>query len=249
MRKLVLLFWILVGLNARFSEQLDTRIFYSAFSYAYFHYNKYYEIYGINKTVEQICGNLGYECINIYKKRCDNKHYIDCNNIGKLYGLNNDFSTALKYYEITCDNLNSKQYRNIKSESCHNIAVIYHKDKIYRRSDDYSARLVGQDYHKALKYYKKSCDLGYAKSCNNLAIFYENGFGTRQDKAIAKQYYQKACDDLDYVNACFNLGSLHYKEKDIKQKSIAKHYYGKTCDLGEQLGCDNYKKLNEIGVK
>lgn len=30
---------------------------------------------------------------------------------------------------------------------------------------------------------------------------------------------------------------------------MAKKYFGKACDLGEQMGCDNYKMLNEKGVK
>nr|WP_314734839.1 Sel1 repeat protein [uncultured Campylobacter sp.] len=29
--------------------------------------------------------------------------------------------------------------------------------------------------------------------------------------------------------------------------STAKEYYGKACDLGLQLGCDDYRKLNEKG--
>ena len=32
-----------------------------------------------------------------------------------------------------------------------------------------------------------------------------------------------------------------------QNKSKAKDYFGKACDMGLQLGCDNYRKLNEQG--
>ncbi|MFZ7255361.1 MULTISPECIES: SEL1-like repeat protein [Avibacterium] len=36
----------------------------------------------------------------------------------------------------------------------------------------------------------------------------------------------------------------------VKQdKRKAKEYYGLVCDSGEQLGCDNYRKLNEAGTR
>lgn len=28
---------------------------------------------------------------------------------------------------------------------------------------------------------------------------------------------------------------------------MAKKYFSKACDLGSQVGCDGYKKLNELG--
>lgn len=31
--------------------------------------------------------------------------------------------------------------------------------------------------------------------------------------------------------------------------SIAKEWYGKSCDNGENAGCNNYKILNEKGIK
>ncbi|GAB1466468.1 hypothetical protein MASR2M54_19680 [Aliarcobacter cryaerophilus] len=35
----------------------------------------------------------------------------------------------------------------------------------------------------------------------------------------------------------------------IQDKKRAKEYFGKACDGGDQKGCDNYKILNQQGIK
>ncbi len=46
--------------------------------------------------------------------------------------------------------------------------------------------------------------------------------------------------------ACNNLGLLYYNGEGVKQDyQTANEFYTKACDLGNQDGCDNYKKLNE----
>ncbi len=45
--------------------------------------------------------------------------------------------------------------------------------------------------------------------------------------------------------ACYNLGVFYLKGKGVRQNYFeAKEYYGKACDLGLQIGCDDYKRLN-----
>ena len=44
------------------------------------------------------------------------------------------------------------------------------------------------------------------------------------------------------------LGFSYKYGQGVRQNfSTAKEYYGKACDLGLQLGCDDYRKLNEKG--
>ena len=73
-------------------------------------------------------------------------------------------------------------------------------------------------------------------------------------EAYEKGDYQKAVElfkkDCDSGNAkgCYNLGVSYNNGRGVKQDfSIAKQYYGKACDLGLQLGCDDYRRLNEKG--
>lgn len=103
---------------------------------------------------------------------------------------------------------------------------------------------VRQNLNEAMKYYEKSCDLGWGAGCDNLGNVY---YFEKKDYKEAKNYFEKACD-LNSGNGCYNLATSYYNGKGVRQdKSLAKEYYGKACDNGEQKGCDNYKKLNEQG--
>lgn len=81
---------------------------------------------------------------------------------------------AKKYYKIGCGKIN-----NFQSASCVGLATVYQKEKVYR---------------KAKKLYKKSCDMKNGVAFANLAFYYKDGVGVKQNQSIAKQYYGKACD-------------------------------------------------------
>ena len=103
------------------------------------------------------------------------------------------------------------------------------------------------DYHKAAELLKKACDSGAALGCYNLGVLYDNGQGVKQNYHKAAELYQKACDGGD-AGGCLVLGVLYENGQGVKQDfSTAKQYYGKACDLGLQLGCDDYRRLNEKG--
>ena len=82
-------------------------------------------------------------------------------------------------------------------------------------------------------------------------------FGATLDegvKAFQKGDYKTALsifEDLSSTNnseAQFYLGLIYQYGKGVKQDySKAKELFGKDCDLGEQLGCDSYAKLNQQG--
>jgi TPR repeat protein len=48
--------------------------------------------------------------------------------------------------------------------------------------------------------YKKSCDLGFARSCYNLGFLYENGTGINQDIDSAVIYFRYACANGVYAS-------------------------------------------------
>ena len=75
---------------------------------------------------------------------------------------------------------------------------------------------------------------------------YYHGKGCRQDFAIAKEMYEKACN-LGFGEGCYNLGVMH-KNGDGIRKDIyaAKDLYSKACKLGYETGCKQYIGL---GVK
>ena len=63
----------------------------------------------------------------------------------------------------------------------------------------------------------------------------------------AVPYCEKACN-MNVGIGCFGLGVLYSFGGGVRQnKRTAKEYFGKTCDLGNQEGCDEYRRLNEQG--
>ena len=60
-------------------------------------------------------------------------------------------------------------------------------------------------------------------------------------------FCQKACN-LNNGLACSALGVLYDAGHGVRQNlQTAKEYYGKACDLGLQISCDAYRRLNEKG--
>ena len=88
---------------------------------------------------------------------------------------------------------------------------------------------------------------GYAPAQYNLGLMYTQGQGVRKDYVEAFKWYQKAAEQ-GHVDAQVNLGGLYADGLGVRQNyKIAKEWFGKACDNGIQLGCDNYRKLNQAG--
>ncbi|AAM73014.1 MAG TPA: sel1 repeat family protein [Chlorobaculum sp.] len=58
---------------------------------------------------------------------------------------------------------------------------------------------------------------------------------------------KKAAEQGDAQAQCM-LGLMYELGLGVRQdKRTAKEWYGKACDNGNQKGCDNYRRLNELG--
>jgi len=104
---------------------------------------------------------------------------------------------------------------------------------------------------KAVDLYKKACNGGYMKGCNNLGVMHDKGDGIKQDKKVAVDLYKKACDG-GYVGSCNNLGNMYKNGYGIKQdKKKAVELYKKACDGGGITGCGNLGNMykNGYGIK
>ncbi len=105
------------------------------------------------------------------------------------------------------------------------------------------------NYSKAKQYYEKACELDIKEACGILGLLYFDGDGVKQDRTQAVNYFKKACE-LGYGDVCTNLGNLYHDGQGVRKNlSSAKEYYGKACDLGFQKGCNEYKILNEKGIR
>ena len=76
---------------------------------------------------------------------------------------------------------------------------------------------------------------------------YADGQGVRQDYGQAIAWYKKAYAQGE-AKAAYNIGVRYHNGEGVRQnKSTAKEWYGKACDLGHQKGCDEYRRLNDLG--
>lgn len=200
---------------------------------------------------EVFCGGESLsKCISHYQKQCDDKNYATCLIVGDLRITIDEYINAAKYLEMACENANIKatyQINQIDGSiekmsgiftaqlSCKLLGHLYYSFKGIRQDDD-----------KAIKYYKKSCDLGDDESCRHAGHIYYK----KEDFKRAKDIFAKSCEKLE-GNSCGMLAEMYTNGKGVKKDlSKAKELYGKACDLGQEInGCFVYKLFNEMNIK
>ena len=64
------------------------------------------------------------------------------------------------------------------------------------------------DYKTALQIFEELSYKNNAKAKYNLGVMYDNGFGVKQDKKVAKKWYGEACDGGDQ-GGCDNYKKLN----------------------------------------
>ena len=103
------------------------------------------------------------------------------------------------------------------------------------------------DYKTALPIFEELALKGDAEAQNHLGVMYENGQGVKKDYLKAIEWYEKSVNQGDEM-AQYNLGVVYHDSKGVRQDyKKAKEWFGKACDNGFQIGCDEYKKLNQQG--
>lgn len=163
-------------------------------------------------------------------------------------GIKKDYSKAMPIFQNLCSALKSNWYDIYMVSACDNLGVIYAERK---------------EYHKAKEYFEKTCNFkgeaskignhifddtflehSIANSCGNLGVLYANGWGVKLNIQKALQLQTKACaSKADHF--CKNLGFVYFEGKLVpKNITKAKEYFGKACDLGNQEGCNLYKKAS-----
>ena len=72
-----------------------------------------------------------------------------------------------------------------------------------------NGRGVKQDYIKAVEWYQRAAEQGYAAAQYHLGVMYDNGQGVKQDYIKAVEWYQKAAEQ-GHAEAQFNLDLLKF---------------------------------------
>jgi TPR repeat protein len=104
-----------------------------------------------------------------------------------------------------------------------------------------------QDYTKALYWYEKAANQGYAAGQYFLAVAYTKGQGVRPNHQRAFYWYEKAANQND-SGAQYSLGVSYFLGRGVQENTvIAKQWIAKSCINGEQTACEAYRKLSEEG--
>ena len=166
------------------------------------------------------------QAANWYRQVAEQNNAMAQTNLGVMYykgeGVKQDKSIAKKWFSKACDN-----------------------------GDQNGCEAYKQLSEELLKATEQSVEQKYVQTVNwyNLGILYFNGQGVEQDYPKAFNLFRKSAE-RGYAAAQLNLGYMYFSGQGVMQdKSLAKEWFGKACDNGIQLGCDNYKMLNQQGVR
>ena len=103
-------------------------------------------------------------------------------------------------------------------------------------------RTLDRNIKKALSYYEKACEMGLMDGCSYAGVLLANrGTPYSKDFKKATKYFGLACDQKHDL-ACFNLGSIKYKEGRAKK---AIKYYDIACELGHKGACARSTRLKK----
>jgi uncharacterized protein len=109
----------------------------------------------------------------------------------------------------------------------------------------------GGRFAEALAQYRKAADLGNHQAMRNLAILYENGEGTAQDRAEAMRWFRKSAD-LGNAFAMNKVGLLYDEGLGVaKDKKEAYRWFSKAAEAGnaEAMTSLGFALTNGDGVK
>jgi class 3 adenylate cyclase len=95
----------------------------------------------------------------------------------------------------------------------------------------------GKQFSQAAELYRKACDGGERKGCNNLGLMYYNGEGVAKDPNRAADLYRRACE-AGGVGGCLNLASMYLQGDGLpRDPNRAANFYQRACDAGAPPGC------------
>ncbi len=163
--------------------------------------------------------------IERFSEYCKTNYKNSCVLAGRMYrdgkGARQDYKKAFEHFKKGCD--------HDKKDACFELAESYLSGKGAR-----------QDYKKAMDNYERSCNLDNEIACRQAGVLY-----FKAENYQDALFYFKRGGILDDGFSYGFIGSMYRYGQGVRQDSQkAKQYFGKACDLGLQLGCDEYAKLN-----
>ena len=194
-----------------------------------------------------------------YRKAAEQGDTFSMNNLAYNYaqgrGVGKSFSDAVYWYERAIEN---------GDESCvAALGWLYYENEYYAKAlkyfkqtaevnDDYalmnrignmywSGEGTSVDYDRAVYWYRKSAEGGFAWAKYNLGDCYRQGRGVAKDLSVAIRWYSAAADDgID--DALEALGHAYYSRETKNGYQNALYWYKRAAEKGN-AGC-----MNRVGV-
>lgn len=121
-------------------------------------------------------------------------------------GVPQDFSEAMRLY--------------LPSAQKNNSVAVYKIGLIYLRGD----HAVPQDYQKAMQWFQRAAELGFARAHNDIGYMLEEGLGAKRDVAAAAKWYRVSAEQ-GWGKAQVNMARLHEDGQGVPQDRKEAFYW------------------------
>ena len=101
---------------------------------------------------------------------------------------------------------------------------------------------ISQDYHEAIRWYRKAADQDHAGGQLGLGLCHANGWGTPKDNRAAANWYKKAADQQD-AQAQYQLGLAYAGGLGVPKDAVEAY---KWFNLSAAIGIEDAKRLRTV---
>lgn len=194
----------------------------------------------------------------LLEKACNGGENFGCNWLGYLQVVSGEYAAAYFNFTKACNNnvlvgCVGAGYLLVFGKGAARDLVLA-RTLIQRACDGnlpYGCDALGESYamdaqpdsNRALNLFRKTCGSGFIPGCFDLAMDYQNGDGTAQDEALARNQLQKACNSSDSY-AC-DITKALYERKNVSVGDLAdpSTVYATDCNGGDLLSCESLVNL------
>ena len=104
---------------------------------------------------------------------------------------------------------------------------------------------ITQDWHEAVRWFRKAAEQGFAEAQNDLGVAYYDGIGIVQDQHKAVRWYRKAAEQ-GLADAQYNLGVAYNNIEDWYE---AEQWFQKAADQGHKKASQGLKTIKNPAEK
>lgn len=102
---------------------------------------------------------------------------------------------------------------------------------------------INTDYEKAVTYYKHSAKQGNVEAMNNLGFMYMRGLGVKENGEAAKEWFEKAINEGNNIDALTNLAVM-YLQGTVIERDLKKGIH--SMEIAEQNGDPDAIKIMDV---